>query len=252
VTAKLRQARDLWAFLGTVVFIAMGVGVIWFVKDQVGIKGDAVLISVLLLPALLYLAISGRLTEITGPGGIGAKFRAAATTRVRGEIQPTKELQQVPKGGLHDLEKLKPQLSDERPLVLTFKLDQTSDFGLGAIKSYLSVLKSTRGFGVVVFVDANDKVLGYVTAERFSALMDSDAATNIVERLNDQSAHDRLADLPGIVTTTIPVGANNSEALGTMTEHRLDVAVIVDRDQRLSGVIDREQLIATMLLAATA
>jgi len=40
-------ARADWfrAFLGTVAFVAVGVGVIWFVKDHLGIKGDAVLIG---------------------------------------------------------------------------------------------------------------------------------------------------------------------------------------------------------------
>jgi len=208
-----------------------------------------VLISLLLLPALLYLAISGRLTEITGPGGVGAKFRASASTTVRGAIQPTQNLQQVDKGGLNDLEAIKPQLSDERPLVLKFNLRAGSNFDLGSIRSYLLVLRASRGFGVVAFVDAEGKLLGYVTAQRFDALMNSDAAYNVVEQLNGQTADDPLTGL-GVVTATIPVGASNAEALATMTEQQLKIAAITDRNKTLVGVIEREQLVATMLLAA--
>jgi hypothetical protein len=79
---RWRKARDLQAVLGAVMFIVLGIGVVWFVKNHVGIKGDAVLICVLLLPALLYLAISGRLSEISGSGGVGAKFRATGALNV--------------------------------------------------------------------------------------------------------------------------------------------------------------------------
>jgi hypothetical protein len=36
-----------------------------------------------------------------------------------------------------------------------------------------------------------------------------------------------------------------------MTDYRLNVALIVDRDGHIAGVIERVQLISTMLLAAT-
>jgi CBS domain-containing protein len=56
--------------------------------------------------------------------------------------------------------------------------------------------------------------------------------------------------LPGLVTKTLTVGTSNTEALRTMTDYRLSVALIVDRDGHIAGVIERVQLISTMLLAA--
>lgn len=66
------------------------------------------------------------------------------------------------------------------------------------------------------------------------------------------SGHTRdLLAFPGIVTTTLRTDATNSDALRTMAENSLDAVLIVDDKQKIAGVVEREQLIATMLLAAT-
>jgi len=250
VATRWRKDRDLQAVLGAVVFIALGIGVVWFVKNHVGIKGDAVLISVLLLPALLYLAISGRLSEISGPGGVGAKFRATGAAPVHGDIQPTIDLQEVPKGGPQLLQTLRPHLADGRPRVLTFKLDGTAFFTPVMVREYMALLGATRGANLVAFVGADDRVHGYMRAERFAALVRADAAGEMVQRLNAPDAAQQLALLPGVVTKSLTVGTSNTEALRIMTDYRLNVALIVDRDGHIAGVIERVQLISTMLLAA--
>jgi hypothetical protein len=173
---RWRKARDLQAVLGAVVFIVLGVGVVWFVKDHVGIKGDAVLICVLLLPALLYLAISGRLSEVSGPGGVGAKFRATGAAPVHGDIQPTIDLQEVPKGGPQLLQTLRPHLADGRPRVLTFKLDGRAVFTPVMVREYVDLLGATRGANLVAFLGADDRVHGYMQAERFAAIVRADPA----------------------------------------------------------------------------
>lgn len=248
LVAWWRRANDVRATLGAVIFLAIGVGVAWFAKDEVGISGDAVLITVLLLPAVVYLAISGRLSEVSLPGGGGAKFRAAATTPVAINIEPTQGLVPVVKRATGELSDLKASLPDDRPIVLT--VTQGNHFSKEALLEYLDVLSVKRGFKVVAILGSDTTAIGSMPAELFTTLLGSDTtAKDLVERLNDHDPQ-RIALIRGIVTTLVPVGTTASNALRTMTEERLDAALIVDSERRVVGVAERDQVLSEMLLAA--
>lgn len=57
----------------SVLFLALGLFTVWFIKTALGIQGDAVFVSLCLVPILAYLIISGRLSEFRA-GGLEAKF----------------------------------------------------------------------------------------------------------------------------------------------------------------------------------
>jgi CBS domain-containing protein len=245
------RSSDVRAVLWAGVAVAFGIGVVWLVNSEVGIKEGAVLVTVLLLPTAVYFAMSGRLSEISLPGGGGAKFRATATAQVEGRIQPIVPIE-VEKGPLASLQELERQLSDDRPQVLTFKFDGRT-FNSEVVRMYLDKLMAGRRLTLVVFLDIEEQVIGYISAKRFSALMHSfGESQDLAERLTTRSRdRKRTVDLPGVLTTTLRIDATNSEALRTMAEHNLDAVLIVDRERRIAGVVERDQLIATMLLAAT-
>jgi CBS-domain-containing membrane protein len=54
-----------------------------------------------------------------------------------------------------------------------------------------------------------------------------------------------------VATDTLRAGASNAEALQVMTDKDLEAVVLVDDSARLSGVVERERVVADMLLAAT-
>src|SRR5277367_1993333 len=171
ITAWWRSSSDVRAVVWAGVAVALGIGVVWLVNNEVGIKEGAVLVTVLLLPTVVYFAMSGRLSEISLPGGGGAKFRAAATAQVQGRIQPIAPIE-VEKGPLASLDELERQLSDDRPQVLTFKLDGRT-FNAEVVRKYLDKLTAGRRLTLVVFLDVEGQVVGYISAEKFSALMHS-------------------------------------------------------------------------------
>ena len=136
-------------------FLVLAVGVVWFVKAVVGLRTSSLLISLLVLPALLYLIVSGRLAEFTGPAGIGAKFRALAEKPVQGEfsdLSPERAFV-LPKGELASLGDLQADLPPDEPIVLTFILPGGS-YEYAAVSQYVEVLAATRRFVLVVFLDS--------------------------------------------------------------------------------------------------
>lgn len=144
----------------SLLFVAVGIGVLWFAKDVAELDEDAVLVSLLLLPMLLYLALSGRLAEVTGPGGVSAKFREAASAPAHSALKhlsPGDPFLEVPKMDLQMLRQRQPQLAaDDRPIVFTFTLGAGGpQYGYPEVLGYTDVLAATGRFLLVAFLDAD-------------------------------------------------------------------------------------------------
>ena len=77
---------ELGPWMVPLLFLCIGVGILWtitsLVNDQNTTLGDVVLALLLVMPILIYALISGRLTELKGPGGVEAKFTGVATRPV--------------------------------------------------------------------------------------------------------------------------------------------------------------------------
>jgi hypothetical protein len=239
----------------SLLFVAVGIGVLWFAKDVAELDEDAVLVSLLLLPVLLYLALSGRLAEVTGPGGVGAKFREVANAPAHSALKhlSPEDPFLVPKMDLQMLRQQQPQLAaDDRPIVFTFTLGAGApQYGYPDVTGYTDVLAATGRFLLVAFLDPGGRVLAYMSARRFQTLVRSEAGQQFVADLNAPDAHQRLLVTPGVATDTLRAGASNAEALQVMTDKDLEAVVLVDDSARLSGVVERERVVADMLLAAT-
>jgi CBS domain-containing protein len=237
----------------SLLFIVVGLGVLWLAKEVLDLGGDAVLVSLLLLPALLYLALSGRLTEITGPGGVGAKFREVGAKPAPANWQKLteEEVQMVTKGGLDELRRLRPTLGlDDRPIVLTFTLGAGHSYHEYMVRSYVEVLAALRRFLAVVFLDPDGRLLAYMSAIRFVALMRSQQAdSRFMRDLSDPDALQHLVTTPGVSTETLPAGSTNSDALQLMTRRGLEVLALVDDAGQFKGVVERERVISDILLA---
>jgi hypothetical protein len=255
LTNLLSDNREGRAVALSVLFLVVGLGVLWLAKEVLDLGGDAVLISLLLLPALLYLALSGRLTEITGPGGVGAKFREVGAKPAPASWQKLtqEDVQMVAKGGLDELRRLMPTLElDDRPIILTFTIGAEHRYDLQMVRDYIEVLAALRRFLVVVFLDPEGRLLGYMPAGRFVALMRSqEAGFQLIEDLSTRNASRQLGTIPGVSTETLPVGSTNSDALQMMTRRGLDVLALVDDAGLFKGIVERERVISDILLAVT-
>jgi CBS domain-containing protein len=232
----------------------LGLVVIWIADEVLDLGGDGVLVSLLVLPALLYLALSGRLTEITGPGGVSAKFREVAAKPARASSQKVTEedVQLVQKGGLEELRRMAPALTqDHRPIVFAFAVGR--NYNLDTVRSYVDVLVALRRFLAVVFLDPEGRLLGYMPAIRFVALTRSSEETTrrFIDALSADDAALRLHTIPGVITETLGAGSTNSEALEVMTRRGLEILVLVDDAGRFAGVVERGRVLSDLVLAAT-
>jgi hypothetical protein len=52
-----------------------------------------------------------------------------------------------------------------------------------------------------------------------------------------------------VVIKSLPNSASNREALQLMAEGNLDAAVVTDTDHRVQGLIERNQVMSTLILA---
>lgn len=71
-----------------------------------------------------------------------------------------------------------------------------------------------------------------------------------VHMVNQGNIRD-LVRYPGVVTETISTDSTNEDALREMMRQNLEALVVIDKDRRPKGVVEREQVLSRMMLALT-
>lgn len=66
-----------------------------------------------------------------------------------------------------------------------------------------------------------------------------------------QADQQKLFEYPGILRDKVLPNVTNGEALRKMVESNLDLIVVVDENNRLKGVLEREQVLSKMVLTLT-
>ena len=62
-------ARELHALAGAILFLLLGFAALYIVTKLAGVRNGTVLAALLIIPPLLYLLLSGRVSDFKGPGG---------------------------------------------------------------------------------------------------------------------------------------------------------------------------------------
>ena len=123
---KQTQHRERRAIIIALIFLLLGILAVWLAKQFLDIEGDAIFVTILLVPTLVYLIVSGRLTELKTPGGLEAKFAGIADQSVE-PISETiessvRDMEIMVKGGVRELQKQTRRLDESRPIILRFYL----------------------------------------------------------------------------------------------------------------------------------
>ena len=66
----------------TVFYLVVGLGMVWFAKAVLKIESRVFYASLLLIPVLIHVSISGRLVSLKAPGGLEAKFASVSKQSV--------------------------------------------------------------------------------------------------------------------------------------------------------------------------
>ena len=72
--AAVARRQQMRMLVLTTVVLAAGLALLWLTKTVLGIEGDAVFIALLLVPLVVFLAVTGRLKTLQ-LGGVSAEFR---------------------------------------------------------------------------------------------------------------------------------------------------------------------------------
>ena len=249
---RMPLQKDWPAMLVAILFVAAGLGATWIAKDVAGIEGDAVLVALLLTPIVAYAIFSGRLSELKA-GGLEAKFVSAIRQPVDIGLEVV-EPSVVEKRGSQELGMALRRLDESQPIILSLTMGSPGRYDRGAILQYIRSLSNFRQFKFVVIGDESGRIVAYIQYWLLERMLGSETLDeDLVATLNNGTAADlRRYSGFGFVTKTIREDASNLDALREMTLLRLEAIVVADRQGKLKGVVERDQLLGKLLLGMAA
>ena len=251
--------KELRPLLFSLLFLGLGVFVLWVANyllqhDPATSMGDVVLVSLLVMPILIYAIISGSLTELKGPGGVGATFNAVATapvsdTTAHDRVSVEEDSLILAKGGVEELERQVRNLDENRASVMTVTFGG-AQYTPEALLEYVEAFWRSRNFKFVVILDRDGRFLAYMPAWAAKNLLSSPGRSEeFVKVLNE--GRQELFSYLGIVRKTISASSTNAEALREMMAKDLEALVVTNEDSRLKGIAEREQILTKMVLDMT-
>jgi hypothetical protein len=118
--------REVIAFAVALLFVALGFAGIYIVAKVAEVKDGVVLVSLMIVPAVLYLLLSGRVSDLKGPGGLEVRLSEVANERIplAGDAHGTSAIaiegvRAVEKGRTESFVSRIRDITPEDPVVLT-------------------------------------------------------------------------------------------------------------------------------------
>jgi hypothetical protein len=245
-------STDTIAVLISLAVLLLATGLFLGLKHYVGGIDSAIFVALLLTPLLIYLFLSGRIQEFSGPGGWGAKFRDIAhasveTTRILVDAEPLQAMTKGPESEIvNRIAALKPNV----PNALVLSVGRGSYYVAEVIEKYLQALMQAGPSSYVVFVDANtERFVGSANARQvLAALKNPELAEHFMRDLREGGLRP-FAEMGFLVRESLSPDDSNVVALQKLIDTNADALVIVSADGRqLLGVVDRNRLIAKLML----
>jgi hypothetical protein len=255
-----RQYREITAITASVVLIGLGFFAAWFSKEVLKIESDVTYITVLLLPIIAYVILSGRLKELR-VGGLEAKFADAAEQQIEIDSETVghsaQDLQILEKGFFSpfELQERLKKLDETKPIVFTLILEHQGLqflYNRDSTLKYVEVLSQKPNYKFVViqkYENNEKKFWAYIPSRVFLQILRVDDLGNRLIDCINRGDTEGLSWFPGVVTRTLSTKASNLDALQEMTNKNMDALVITDESKRLAGVVEREQILSKLLLA---
>jgi hypothetical protein len=212
---------------------------------------SAIIIALLLIPFLVGLIASGKLSEFKAPGGIEAKFAQTAFEPVKvvsETIAYSDDPQLLPKSHGRDLVERTAKIDDSKPSLMTMTVGKPR-YEVDALREHLRALTHLRNFKLVVFLDTGGRFFAHVSPLSLKQLLaDQQTAEDFVFAINEgNKAH--LLRYPCVVQKAAAPTATNADVLRQMHEQNVDALAVVDAEGQLRGVVQREQVLSRMMLA---
>lgn len=239
----------------TAIYIAVGIfgaGILLaLVFHGFGLKDPATtLMALLLIPLVAYGIASGKITEFSGPGGINAKFQAAAKQNI--EVAATSltdsknQLQKVEKKSSHELKEIISKLEKGRPVALTLRFGKANYYERSVVEQYVRDLLEFDSEMVIVIVrDSNDEFIAMIDANSFLALSRSDEQ-QLINAVGDGNIN-YLKESPLFLFEGILDHRTNADALRKMAALNTKTLVVLNDQKQPHAIVKRDDIVAQIL-----
>lgn len=247
--------RDMAAFGAALVFLVLGFAGIFVIAKVADVKDGGVLAAALIVPAVLYLLLSGRVTDLKGPGGLEVCLTQAANKPIPlshdedGASAVSFEKVHAVRSGRAEsfLARIK-DIAPEDPVVLALTLGGAPIDGAAAAE-YAKGLTQFPRFRFVAVVDERDKLVSYMPANSFRHMIESDVV-DAQQMLNNiaQKDVDSLLKFPSMFVNTVTRRTSVADALREMDKDDLPALLVTERGS-IAGIVERDRLVTKLLLS---
>jgi len=245
---EAQSMGELAAMLVAFVFLGGSVFIVWVVRQILGVEGQAVLIALLAVPVLVYFIVSGKLKELRSPWG-SATFQASEPVSdlmdwsdFKVEMATDEKIKAVARGDQQRLE----MLQRTQPALLSLELGREEPYRPEQLAEYVDVLGASPNFRSVVFVNQEGRFEASMSARTFMQMLQSERREALVEAINRGDVR-ALAEISGVVTLALAEGATNERALRAMDTANTDTLVVLDEDERPTGVVEKSKIVSHLL-----
>ena len=244
---------DIASLAVAVIIFLLAAGAVWALR-RFEIKDSAIIVTLLVLPFAAYGIVSGSISELTGPGGWGAKFREVAAQ----DIDPTPlgggidDLRIVEKSSLAALEERRASLVPGKPLAMTLQLGRRGYYNDRAIASYSRTLLTFDSKLTIIFVDDNNRFVASTDGIRVIAAMDgAEQGPELVQAIENADLS-RIRDLVGLTTSSVKADMSNAQALDMMLRDGVASIIATGDGGKPAGIVRRDDIVARLLVKLAA
>jgi hypothetical protein len=235
------MATVVFTVLPTVVFTVLFFGIfvlLAVLKRKYGFTIEPTWIAVALLPAIIWLLFSDRLSGFTG---FGVEVRLQTASKERLSLSPDSRIlpRKIPpkeKGGEEEI----PSFRQQKIAALDFEL------GSGRYNNELTLryLEEVPSLKHIIFTDAADRFLAIAPASSLYSFMkyvrDFDFALTIKES--------KLPDISGLQTNFLEESDTRAEALSKMSA--TSELAVVNQDREFIGLVSRDAVLRDLIVEA--
>jgi CBS domain-containing protein len=242
-----------WIIASILLFILL-LAVIVLLRHKFGekfeIKNTDIILA--LLPIVIWLLLSGKLTSLQfGDLKFETVFNKAKNEAVVNQVYdlPVTSIIGVDKARITEIDRI----IRSNPQALNFVLGDKSYVADVVNQYFLQLSGSTVKY--IVFETGNREFAGLITLGELNLQLSGHGAPG--QFSTEELVHwiisgdtDKISSIKGILTrsTSITKESSKQSALEMMEKNNTDIVPVVDKNNRLTGVVERSRLTASLLL----
>jgi CBS domain-containing protein len=249
-----RWKAELTALGGVLVFLALGFAAILAVAKVADVKDGTVLAALLILPALFYLLLSNRVTDLKGPGGLEVQLAKVANQTIpmagheqEGGALAYEQVRAVERGRVESFYARVRNITSADPVVLTLTVG-SGPINAEAAADYARGLTQFPRFRFVAVLKKDGSLISYMDESAFRHVIEAQVvdAAMLLKDIEDENVA-AVRDFQGMIPTTVPSDASVADALRKIDDARADALLVAD-DGRIKGIVERDRLANALLL----